>query len=492
MSSLTNTFEELGLNAKLTEKLASAGIKEPSAVQCATVPSMLEGRDGVIVSPTGTGKTLAYLLPILHRIDPALRETQALVLAPTQELAMQIVREAEAYGGPLGIKAVGLIGGASLARQLERMKGRPALVVGTPGRVKDVASSRKLNLNTIRTVVVDETDRIYSLGGRSELEHILRGCSRDRQTVFVSATRSASMKEAESRWLNNAWLAEGHASESAANGLPETIEHWYFLGDRRDKVDLVRKLLRHLKLKPILLFLNDTDRIGELLSKLKYEGISASALYGDVSGRERGEALRRFRVGQTKILIATDVAARGLDVPGLPVVIQFEPALDADHYVHRAGRTGRMGKKGISITFISTQERFIVDKLGKQLGIEFQPKALYEGRVVAPEQATKIRPPRAEQAGSEPSGKPERSDSAGQSRKPDAAGIDALSARSPKTARIAHTDKPAKSAKPAQTAKPAKAAKSERHRDSKNKGAPRWLKEKRSTGTQEGPGNENK
>lgn len=378
-------FIELGLNELLSDKLKSKGITEATDVQSQSLPPLLAGKDGVLISPTGTGKTLAYLLPLLQKIDGTRRETQALILAPTQELAMQIMREAEVYGAPLGIKATALIGGASIARQLERMKSKPALIVGTPGRVREVATTRKLSLHAVASVVVDETDRIFSLGGRSDVENLMRQCSRDRQTVFVSATRSEAMRDAEKKWLKDPWVADV-TDKGNENGLSSTLEHWYFLCDRREKIDLIRKLVRHMKPTSALLFVNDTEKIGELLAKLRYEGFSVDALYGDTRGQERGEVMQRFRNGRTSILIATDVAARGLDLPGLPVVIQFEPALDADHYVHRSGRTARMGREGTSITLVTSQERFIIDKLEKQLKIEVVAKMLYEGKVVTYEE----------------------------------------------------------------------------------------------------------
>ncbi|MCC3377511.1 DEAD/DEAH box helicase, partial [Cohnella sp. REN36] len=380
------SFAALGLRAEIADKLAEAEIVSPTPVQAGVIPPLLAGRDGILRSPTGSGKTLAYLLPVLQLIDPQRRETQAIVIAPTQELAMQIVRVAETYGGPLGIKTVALIGGAALSRQLDRMKQKPALVVGTPGRIREVVSLRKLPLHTVTRVVVDETDRVFALGGRSDVEAVLKGAARDRQTVFVSATRTDAMREAEARWLRDPW--ETTVEEEAGSGLPATIEHAYFVSDARDKIDLVRRLVRTLKPKSALVFVNDIERIGELVAKLRYEGFAVDALYADTPGRERGEVLRKFREGRTKLLIATDVAARGLDVPGLALVVQFEPALDADHYVHRAGRTGRMGRSGQAITIVTPQERFIMSKLAKQLGIELAERRLQHGRMVAPDAAS--------------------------------------------------------------------------------------------------------
>ncbi|MEK0316956.1 DEAD/DEAH box helicase [Cohnella sp. 56] len=372
-------FAAMGLGDALTAALAAAGIAAPTSVQAGVIPQLLAGRDGVLRSPTGSGKTLAYLLPLLALVDPAKRETQAVVIAPTQELAMQIVRVAEQYGEPLGLKTVALIGGAALSRQLDRMKGKPAIVVGTPGRIREVVSLRKLPLHAVRHIVVDETDRVFSLGGKGDVEFVLKGAAKDRQTVFVSATRSDTMRAAEARWLRDPW--ETTVQQEQEPGLPQTIEHLYVVSDPRDKIDLTRRLLRTMKPVSTLLFVNDIERIGELLAKLRYEGFAVDALYGDTPGRERGEVLRKFREGKTKLLIASDVAARGLDVPGLSLVLQFEPALDADHYVHRAGRTGRMGHSGISVTIVTPKEQFIMDKLAKQLRIEIRERRLVHGRL---------------------------------------------------------------------------------------------------------------
>ena len=543
-------FVALGLNETLAGKLAASGITQPSEVQRQALPALLGGRDGVLISPTGTGKTLAYLLPLLQSVDGSRKEVQALVLAPTQELAMQIMREAEAYGQPLGIKAAALIGGASLARQLERMKSKPALIVGTPGRVREVANTRKLSLHAVGFVVVDETDRIFSLGGRGDVEHLLKLCSRERQTVFVSATRSQAMREAEAKWQKDPWVSDVTEQESE-NGLSATLKHWYFLGDRRDKIDLVQKIVRHMKPSSALLFVNDTEKIGELLAKLRYEGLSVDALYGDTRGQERGEVMQRFRKGRTRLLIATDVAARGLDLPGLPLVIQLEPALDADHYVHRSGRTARMGREGTSVTLIAPEERFIIDKLEKQLGISIEPKTLYEGRVVSYEEgmasrgtggrsrkahagdgaaakdgrpgwkskaeyleSLEARKPQRDEAASERAGRVPAADPVRRQPSPRAGGLPAASTAKPASKGALPTGKGASSsgkatsaskaastvgkgataskaastggkAAPATKAAPSAAkskpgkTKSERARDQKNKGAPKWLKAKR-------------
>jgi len=486
-------FSGLGLEERISAKLAEEGIGEPTPVQAGAIPALLDGRDGILRSPTGSGKTLAYLLPVLQRIDASKKETQAIVMAPTQELAMQIVRVAETYGGELGVRTVALIGGAALSRQLERMKTRPQLVVGTPGRVREVASLRKLPLHQVRMAVVDETDRVFSLGGKGDVESLLKGIARERQIVFVSATRTEAMKEAESRWLRNPWEAEP-AGVGAEPGLPITIKHGFMVCDKRDKIDLIRRIARNLKPSAALIFVNEIERIGELLGKLRYEGFSVDALYGDTPGKERGEVMRRFRDGKTKLLIASDVAARGLDVPGLPLVIQYEPALDADHYVHRAGRTGRMGRAGQSIMLVAPQETFIVNKLGKQLGVAFEELRLREGKLLnanaargerrapATEPGAKRREPG---AASPTQARPVRLSSEGKAPKGQEP---AAKTATPTPAPLARPMKPTKPAKPAKPVQSSKAkAKADRKKDSKNKGAPRWLKEKRNASNSTDP-----
>jgi superfamily II DNA/RNA helicase len=264
------------------------------------------------------------------------------------------------------------------------------------------------------------------------------------------------------------------------------LQHWYFLTDPRDKIDLIRKLVRHMKPSSALLFVNETDKIGELLAKLRYEGFSVDALYGDTRGQERAEVMQKFRKGRTTVLIATDVAARGLDLPGMPLVIQFEPALDADHYVHRSGRTARMGLEGTSITLVTHQQRFIIDKLEKQLKIEVLPKMLFEGRVCSLEEGNLQNNPISERKPQPNSGEAKDQRPVWKSkaeymatlkpetRKPPAANSSAFSDKEKRPAVATPSANPVKKVKPAKV-------KMDRERDKKNKGAPKWLKEKRET-----------
>lgn len=377
---ISTTWKQLGVAEPLLDKLEENGIAEPTPIQAQALPILLSGRSLMAQSQTGTGKTLAYLLPVLQRIDASSNAVQAVVLSPTQELAMQIVRVAEAYGEPLGVRSLGLIGGASLKRQVERLKKHPQLVVGTPGRIHELLNMRKLKLGQTATVIVDEADQVFQLGSVKEVETILWATRKDRQLAFFSATRPPQMAGVESRWMKDAATVQ----VAPENVVSETIDHYYLISERRDKTDIVRRLVRLLNPRSALLFVNDTNNIANWEAKLSYEGFAVETLYGDADKQRRAATLARFRDGRCQLLLATDVAARGIDIESLPLVINIDPPVDADHYVHRAGRTGRMGKPGTVVSIVTTQERFIMDKFRKALHIELPEKAMYRGKLIDP------------------------------------------------------------------------------------------------------------
>lgn len=495
------TWTELGLNETLAGLLRERGLEEPTDVQADTIPALLAGHDVSARSQTGTGKTLAFLLPMLQRIKAESGTIQGIVISPTQELAMQIVRIAESYAAPLGIRVQQLIGGAAMKRQVEKLKLRPQLVIGTPGRIHELLKNKKLKLHDVRYLVIDEADQTFQLGSEKELETVLFAMGRDRQTAFFSATYPEEMARYEGRWMKEPvrfQLAMEHR-------VSQTIDNFYVVSDRRDKTDTTRRLVRLLNPRSALLFLNDTNEIANWEAKLRYEGFAVETLYGDSDKQRRAATLARFRDGSCQLLLATDVAARGLDIEGLPLVIQLDPAVDADHYVHRAGRTGRMGKPGTVITIVTPQELFIMDKFRKTLGIDLAERAMYRGKLLSEEELREATRPGAFRSG----GKDVRA-SSGEASPRNAAGDRpqraASSARKPANVSGAAADRPsaggtgakgagrpatgkaggpvsAAAAKPAgkPAAKPlTKAqAKEQKKRESKNKGAPKWLKEKR-------------
>lgn len=430
----SNTFIQLGVTEDLNTRLGEFGITTPSPVQAEAIPRILEGSDVLATSQTGTGKTLAYLLPVLQKIDPSAKSMQKLILAPTQELAMQIVRESERYGETRGISVLGLIGGAAIKRQLEKLKLHPQLVIGTPGRVRELIEIKKLKMHEVSTIVIDEVDQVFNLGGATDVERILKSAKRDRQLVFMSATVSPETAELVKREMDRP-VEIGIDPELRT---PSALEHYYFISEDREQIDMLRRIIRHYNPERAIVFVNQTEDLGEVEAKLNYLGITAAALYGDADKMTRSRVLNAFREGKTQILVASDVAARGLDIEGLGMVINYDPPISSEHYTHRAGRTGRMGKSGMVISLVTDRQTFIMRKFNRELGISIEERALYGG---------KVRAPRAKTAASERSGGRTKASSA--------------------------KGKPGRAAEKEQQPR-----QSERHRDRKNKGAPKWLKNK--------------
>lgn len=439
----STTFHTLGITEDLTAKLAEFGIQTPSPVQSEAIPHILEGRDVLATSQTGTGKTLAYLLPVLQTIDPEVKGTQKVILAPTQELALQIVREAERYGEPLGIGVLGLIGGAAVKRQIEKLKFHPQLIVGTPGRIRELIEIRKLKMHLVKTIVIDEVDQVFQLGAGGDVQRILKSALRDRQLVFLSATVSKQTAD----------LVKEEMDRPVEVGIepdmktPSSLEHHYFVSEERDKMDMLRRVVRHYNPERAIVFVNNTDDLGEVEAKLNYLGLNAAAIYGDADKLTRSRVLNSFREGRTRLLVASDVAARGLDIEGLGMVINFDPPVDAEHYTHRAGRTGRMGRSGMVITLITERQTFIMRKFNRELGISIEERAFYAGKVRAPRAASVER------------GKPGPVTGSGK-------------------ARQGHKPSSVSGKGRTGSGKAAGERQSERERNRKNKGAPKWLKDK--------------
>lgn len=421
---LTLTFSELHIREDYVARLNTREITTASPVQAEAIPAALDGRDVLAQSQTGTGKTLAYLLPVLMKLRPEEKRTQAVVVAPTQELAMQIVREAEFLVESTDIRVLPLIGGAALHRQVDKLKLRPELVVGTPGRIRELVEMKKLKIHEVSMIVIDEVDHVLQQGGGADMDIVLNRAPRERQLLFFSATVPDEVRGLADKWMQDPVYIGIDPDKRVA----DSIVHSFFVTEEREKIDMLRKLVRHWEPKRALVFVNDSSMIGEWEAKLRFAKMSVASLYGDAPKQERVRVLRQFREGEFQLLLATDVAARGLDIPELPFVFSLQPAIDAEHYVHRAGRTGRMGRKGVSVNLITEKERFIMRKFQKQLNIVMHEQVFNNGHVQPIEQMKKPAKPQ-----------PKRN------------------------AAVKSVDN----------------KKNDRHRDRKNKGAPKWLKEKR-------------
>ncbi|CAG7617508.1 DEAD-box ATP-dependent RNA helicase CshA [Paenibacillus solanacearum] len=475
-------FASLHIDPVYLKRLQEQDITEPSPIQREAIPPIMEGKDVVAQSQTGTGKTLAYALPLLHKIEEASREVQALVLVPTRELGMQIVQTLEQLTKDTGIRVQQLIGGASIERQIDKLRLKPQIVVGTPGRVQELVKLRKLKLHGIRTVIVDEVDQVFELGSMQDVEALFKGMLREKQLLFFSATLPAPIQQVVDRWMRE----PHYVRVKPAQRTSETLEHVYFVCQERDKVDTLRKLVRLYNPKAAMVFINETDDIGEAIAKLKYAGLSVEGLYGDSFKQERARAMQMFRAGRFQLLLATDVAARGLDLPQVTHVFNLDPPVDADHYVHRVGRTGRMGRQGVAVSIITPKEQFIIDKFAKTLGIEPERREMFHGRIVDPAREQAIR-----QEARKPAARVKTRDTDAavapvrDGRFAQRAEARPQPAQAPKPSAAAAADR---KASVSSAAKPARAAatppapdkrKADRERDRKNKGAPRWLKEKK-------------
>ncbi|HZG84665.1 DEAD/DEAH box helicase [Paenibacillus sp.] len=495
-------FAALGIQGPWLAKLEARGIVEPSPIQAAALPALLGGGDAVIRSRTGTGKTLAFLLPALERIDAASDALQVVVLTPTAELAMQIAREAGDLTEGTTLRTQALIGGASLQRQLDKLKQKPQLVVGTPGRILEIMALKKLKTTEVKYVVVDEADQTFALGAGGEAERILGALPASKQTVFCSATMPEEASRVAAKWTKNAVRVEAEPPEEAGLRLPPTVEHSYIVTEERDRIDAVRRLLRTVQPRSAILFVNQTESIAEVEAKLQYHGLAVEAVYGEQPKQERTAVMRRFRSGKLKLLLATDVAARGLDAPDVTHVIHVDPPLDAERYLHRAGRTGRMGRSGESILVLTPNRTFIAAKFADALGIAIREKRLKEGawqpaagngasprkqgRPAPSADTAKAAVSGAAKAPASGAAKP-ASVSAGKGAATNGANGAAVSASRGASANGAKAAPKPK----AQTSAAAAAAKKaeNRHRDKKNKGAPRWLKEKRAAASANGHAN---
>lgn len=364
------TFADLGIQEALCPVLEQQGIKEPTGIQREMIGRVLSGRNLIAQAPTGTGKTLAYLLPALQRIDAAKRQTQVLILAPTYELAMQIAGVARTLSreAGLGVGVLGLIGGASLARQADKLKEKPQLVTGSAGRILELARQGKLKLRDTALLVLDEFDRMLDDQNLQDTAAVVRLLPKDRQVVMVSATVSKKALE-RADFLGSPERITVGEDEAAQ----KKRSHYVVRVPFREKAGMVRRLSRRLNVQRGLVFLNRSFDAERTLARLQFDGIRAGSLLGHQNKQERQKAIADFRAGRIRLLLATDLAARGLDIGGIDYVFNLDLPDQAQTYRHRAGRTARAGAAGAVITLADDKEMAKVGQLEQKLGIRFRP-----------------------------------------------------------------------------------------------------------------------
>jgi ATP-dependent RNA helicase RhlE len=361
----TQSFADLGVSDVVVSTLAGGGITEPFAVQRLVIGDVLAGRDVLAKSPTGSGKTLAFGIPMVDRIASDGPRPAALVLSPTRELAQQIVEDIRPIAHARALRVTAVYGGAGLVKQA-REAGRSHILVATPGRLEDLLARGAFSLSQIKLLVLDEADRMLDMGFRPAVDRIVNACRDQRQTLFFSATLDGAVGEVAHRYTRDAIL---HEHEPVQRRDTAQIEHRFIRVTHEGRLgSLVTELSRERQLT--LVFVRTKRGADRLVKRLQSHGITALAMHGNKTQGQRERALASFESGRVDTLVATDVAARGIDIANISHVINFDPPPDRDAYVHRIGRTGRAGRPGIGITLVDSAQRHEVSRFARQLGID--------------------------------------------------------------------------------------------------------------------------
>lgn len=363
------------LKPPLQEAWNQSSFKEPTPIQEMAIPPILEGKDVIAQSPTGTGKTVAYLLPILNRIDETKEATQAVILAPSRELVMQIFQEIKKWSEGTGVTSTSLVGGANIKRQMEKLKKRPNIIAGTPGRIWELIQMKKVKMHDVKTIVLDEGDELLKKEHLDGVRSIVKSALNDRQLLLFSATALQEPDQVEAML--------GRVPEMIAvegkQAVQSKTEHVYLLCEPREKVKLVGKIAKMDGMKG-LVFVRSVGNLHVIADKLSYEGVHLEVLHSDLRKEERERALKRLSSGDVSILLATDIAARGLDIEDISHVIHFDLAKDLEQYIHRSGRTGRMGKSGTVVSLVNPRDERELQKYGSLLEVPITQKRLYKGQ----------------------------------------------------------------------------------------------------------------
>ncbi|MGE7602723.1 DEAD/DEAH box helicase [Peribacillus sp. NPDC097675] len=364
----------------IQEVWKKSGFAQLTPVQTKTIPVIAQGKDIMAESPTGTGKTLAYLLPLLEKIDPDKKSPQALILASSRELVMQINEEVRIWSEGSGISGAAFIGGANVKRQLDKLKKHPQVIAGTPGRVYELIAQKKLKMHEVKTIVLDEGDQLIIPEHMQTINNIIKTTLKDRQIMVFSATLPEETEKVARGFMNDPELIKVDKSEK----MESKVDHLYFVVERREKSKILEKITR-LKDVKALAFLNDIAELSVLHEKLSYKGIEMGVLHGESNKVDREKALRKLRSGKSPMLIATDVAARGLDIKGLTAVVHIDMAENIDQYIHRSGRTGRAGADGTVISIVTEREERELKKMARELEIPLTKVNFYGGNIVVEE-----------------------------------------------------------------------------------------------------------
>jgi ATP-dependent RNA helicase DeaD len=379
----TKLFSELGISADLLKGIDRLGFEKASPIQSAAIPVLLEGRDVVGQSQTGSGKTAAFAIPALEKVDVQQRAVQILILCPTRELAVQVSEEIHKLAFfKSGIRALPIYGGQSYDRQIYGLKQGAQVVIGTPGRVMDHMRRGTLKLDQVKVAILDEADVMLDMGFRDDIEFILQAVPKDRQTVFFSATMPRPIQELIRKYARDPQQVR---IEQKAMTVP-TVEQTYYEVDRRFKIELLTRLIDIHDLKLGIIFCNTKRMVDDLVDHLNAQGYSADRLHGDMTQALRDRVMNKFRKSGLEFLVATDVAARGIDVEDVQVVFNYDLPYDVEDYVHRIGRTGRAGRSGRAISFVAGREVFQIRNIER-----FTNTRIHRAKIPSPAEVEEAR-----------------------------------------------------------------------------------------------------
>ncbi len=373
-------FKELGIDVSIINGLKKEKIETPTKVQEVVIEKIISNKDLIVQSETGSGKTLAYLLPLYEKMLPVEKGMKVLVLVPTHELAMQVHKQIQllSKNSEINIISTTIFGDVNIERQIDKLKEKPQIIIGTTGRIVELIKKRKISAHTIKTIVVDEADKLLDQNNIEGVKAVIKCCMRDTQLLFFSASiPKLTIIEAEKLAKSPEIIK---TTESFV--VPTNIDHIYFLVERRDKIELLRKIAKCIKPKKAMVFINKVNDIEEVTQKLQYHQFKADCIHGSNDKKDRKKVIEDFKTGKLQFLVATDIAARGLHIEGVTTVIHLSIPEEPLDYLHRAGRAGRGQEKGLSISLVTKEELIRIKSYQKAFGINILPKKLYEGKIV--------------------------------------------------------------------------------------------------------------
>lgn len=385
---IMSTFKETGLKDEILSAIELLGFEQPTPIQEKTIPVLLSSDNDILaLAQTGTGKTAAFGLPILNQIDLQGKNVQALVLCPTRELCMQISKDIESFSSKMSkLKTVAVYGGASITNQIRDLKNNAQIVVGTPGRTLDLIKRKALKINNIKWLVLDEADEMLNMGFQEDLDSILETSPEEKQVLLFSATMPKEIQRIAERYMKETL----EISVGKRNSGAENVTHEYYMVNARDRYAALKRIADIFPSIYGIIFCRTRMETKEVADKLIADGYNADALHGDLSQAQRDHVMNRFRMKNLQLLVATDVAARGLDVNDLSHVINYNLPDDLEAYVHRSGRTGRAGKKGLSVSIIHSREGGKIKDLQRMTGKEFKRMSVPDGKEICEKQLFKL------------------------------------------------------------------------------------------------------